>query len=92
MTVPDQTQLHDALFTAIRAEIDDSLSFIIGSKILPRGERQPDVGPTVRDYLADQIAWKFLGVLDGSLGEISAGLATQCAEADATPYDPDDEI
>lgn len=61
----DREALHDALYTAIRQEIDDSLAFISGARMLPRRQRHPRVGPTVRDYLADQAAWKAISVLDG---------------------------
>lgn len=62
--------VHDTLFTAIREEIDDSLAFVSGTKILPRRQRHPRVGSAVRDYLADEIAWKVLdriAVLEGRL-------------------------
>lgn len=68
----DPTALHDVLYDIVRAEINDSLAFITGSRVLPRGQRHPRVGPSVRDYLADHIAWKFLGLLDGGVDEIKA--------------------
>jgi hypothetical protein len=58
-----QEELHDALYAAIRKELDDSLSFIGRSRALPRWQRRPQVGPAVRDYLADQAAWKAISVL-----------------------------
>jgi hypothetical protein len=62
----DREALHDALYVAIRREIDESLAFISGARLLPRRQRHPRVGPAVRDYLADQAAWKAISVLDGS--------------------------
>jgi hypothetical protein len=55
---------HGVLHAAILEEIENSLAFMAGSKLLPRGQRKPVVGPIVRDYLADQIAWLVIGLLE----------------------------
>lgn len=54
-----------AMRDAVRAELDRSIAFLAGCKQLPRRQRRPRVGDAVRDYLADQIAWRVVGYLDG---------------------------
>lgn len=61
---PDRPPLHGILHAAILEELENSLAFLYGSRILPRGQRKPSVGPFVRDYLADQIAWLVVGLLE----------------------------
>lgn len=68
MTASDPQPVHDALYAAIRAELDDSLAFIGGCRQLRRRQRRPRVGPAVRDYLADQIAWTVIGMADDEAG------------------------
>lgn len=72
MTAPDAESLHDALYEIVRAELDDSLAFISGCRLLPRSQRHPRVGSAVRDYLAGEIARKVGGLLDGGIDEIKA--------------------
>ena len=65
----DRDVLQSALYEVVRAELDDSLAFIAGRKLLPRRQRRVVLGPAVRDYVADEIAWKVLGVVEGSASE-----------------------
>lgn len=61
---PERPPFHGVLQAAILEEIENSLAFMSGSKLLPRGQRKPVVGPIVRDYLADQLAWLVIGLLE----------------------------
>ena len=61
---PERPPSHSMLHAAILEELENSLAFMAGSKLLPRGQRKPVVGLIVRDYLADQIAWLVIGLLE----------------------------
>ena len=61
---PERPPFHGVLHAAILEEIENSLAFMSGSKLLPRSQRKPAVGSLVRDYLADQIAWLVIGLLE----------------------------
>lgn len=72
MSETDHSALQDALFAVIRAEIDDSLTFVTGCRQLPRSQRHPRLEPAVRDYVANQVAWTVVELLDGGIDEIRA--------------------
>ena len=61
---PARPPFHGVLHAAILEELENSLTFLHGSKALPRGQRKPSVGPLVRDYLADQIAWLVISLIE----------------------------
>jgi hypothetical protein len=63
-TEPAWPPLHGVLHAAILTEIDRSLAFLRDEQQIPRGQRKPNVGPAVRDYLADQIAWLIVGMFN----------------------------
>jgi len=66
--VTSQESRQAALYEVVRAELDASLAFIAGSKQLPRRQRRPRIGPWVRDYLANEIAWKVIAAVDTDPG------------------------
>lgn len=61
---PERPAFHGVLYAAVIEEIENSLAFLHGSRVLPRGQRKPSIGPHVREYLADQVAWLVIGLLE----------------------------
>lgn len=61
-TEPAWPPLHSVLYEAILTEIDRSLAFLADSREIPRSQRKVRVGPAVRAYVADHIAWAIIGM------------------------------
>jgi hypothetical protein len=90
-TQPAWPPLQDVLRAAVLDEIDRSLAFLHDEKQLPRGQRKPNVGPAVREYLADQVAWLVVGMFSqaptgtGEWGDAETHWTWGVRQPDGTP-------